>query len=363
MSEGLKAEKLYLHIGTEKTGSTTLQRFGDVNRQALQKRGICYPNNNRGIKLNASLPGYASAVTLPPKASRIHTLDNPDSLTEFRQDMLTELQAQLHASGCNALWLSNERLSAYIRRRPEIERLASLAHALADSVNIIIYLRDQPDLFISAYSTIIKAGGDTEMKPPVGGTNYYYDYATMISGWAEVFGREAITVRVFDRRTLLGGDIIDDFLSLLGIADHTGFVRESDANISLDANAIQFLRLFNRHVARVDGDRINPNRGRIAQVLSEMSAGPRLAVPAEIATSIRSAYAESNAQVARTYLGREDGILFPPPKASTDLAAPKLTVEAAVEIAAKLWVWQQTENSKTKGRGARARSSDAEDTT
>jgi hypothetical protein len=363
MSEGSKAEKLYLHIGTEKTGSTTLQRFGYINRHALQKRGICYPNNDRGIKLNASLPGYASAVTLPPEASRIHTLDGPDSLAQFRQDMLAQLKAQLQASGCNTLWLSNERLSAYIRGRADIERMASLANALADSVKIVIYLRDQADLCVSAYSTLIKAGGDGEMRPPISGRAYYYDYSRMISAWAEVFGRESIIVRVFDRRSLIGGDVIDDFLSVLGIEDHTGFVREPDANTSLDANALQFLRLFNRHVARVEGHRINPNRGRIAQVLSEMSGGPRLTVPAEVATAIRSAYAASNAEVARTYLGREDGILFPPPKGSTDAAAPKLTVEAAVEIAAKLWVWQQTENSKVKGRGTQTLSSDAEGTT
>lgn len=34
-----------LHIGTEKTGTTTLQSFLSKNRDALSKQGIIYPKS------------------------------------------------------------------------------------------------------------------------------------------------------------------------------------------------------------------------------------------------------------------------------------------------------------------------------
>lgn len=35
---------LYLHIGTPKTGTTSIQEFMVCSREALQKHGICYPD-------------------------------------------------------------------------------------------------------------------------------------------------------------------------------------------------------------------------------------------------------------------------------------------------------------------------------
>lgn len=36
--------KVVLHIGTEKTGTTSIQHFMSQNRQALLAKGIVYPN-------------------------------------------------------------------------------------------------------------------------------------------------------------------------------------------------------------------------------------------------------------------------------------------------------------------------------
>ena len=337
-----RAKILYLHIGTEKTGSTTLQNFARVNHKALQAMGLHYPITQDGIKIHAALPAYASAVTGPPKLGRNYEIDGPESLERFRTDYETVLGTGLRQSGCQAMLLSNERLSAYIRRPAEIARLQSLAHALAEEVKIVIYLRDQPDMFLSAYSTGIKAGRDAEMRPPVKSGTYYYDYEQIIAAWAGVFGQSAMIVRVFDRRELVGGDIIDDFLAAIGMATSAGFERTPDINTRLDGRTTQFLRLFNRYVPRMVGAEVNPDRGRIAAMLAEISDGPRFSLSQEVVGAIHAAFAKSNARVAQEYFGREDGVLFRPSAYESVPHAP-LTVEQAVEIAAKLWRAQLAE--------------------
>ena len=49
---------LYLHIGTEKTGTTSVQKFFKANRALLAKNGIVYPvapgkQNHMGLAASA----------------------------------------------------------------------------------------------------------------------------------------------------------------------------------------------------------------------------------------------------------------------------------------------------------------------
>lgn len=42
---------LYLHIGTPKTGTTSIQEFMVCSREALQKHGICYPDIQKNLQI------------------------------------------------------------------------------------------------------------------------------------------------------------------------------------------------------------------------------------------------------------------------------------------------------------------------
>jgi hypothetical protein len=150
-------------------------------------------------------------------------------------------------------------------------------------------------------------------------------------------------VRIYDRSELKNGDIVSDFLSVIQVPGMAGMKRISNKNIRLDTLSMQFLKLFNQTVGRTDGDILNPDRGRIVTALLEQSVGSRFTISLESASAIRGLFAESNANVARRYLGRGDGALFG--KLRHD-ATPmeELTVQQAVDIAARVWVWQQRHN-------------------
>ncbi len=56
--------ELYLHIGTEKTGTTSVQKFFRANREVLAQNGIIYPlapgkQNHMGLAASAQDIGQA----------------------------------------------------------------------------------------------------------------------------------------------------------------------------------------------------------------------------------------------------------------------------------------------------------------
>ena len=47
MNQSIKKRKLTIHIGTEKTGTTSIQSFLEINQIALKKQNISCPNSLR----------------------------------------------------------------------------------------------------------------------------------------------------------------------------------------------------------------------------------------------------------------------------------------------------------------------------
>jgi hypothetical protein len=120
-------------------------------------------------------------------------------------------------------------------------------------------------------------------------------------------------------------------------------------NMSLDVHALEFMRRFNAHVPLLAGEHLNPSRGPIVRAIAAISTEDRLAPSTEAAAAFLDKYAASNAAVARKYLNRANGALFtePPPHDRPE-RLPSLGVDKAIEIAAKLWQWQEMRFQREK---------------
>jgi hypothetical protein len=89
-------------------------------------------------------------------------------------------------------------------------------------------------------------------------------------------------------------------------------------------------------------ERPNLSRGEIDQALAAISTRDRMAPSAEAGTEFLGRYAASNAQVAGKYLNRADRALFiEQPSRGRPERVPALDLDKAVEIAAKIWEWQE----------------------
>jgi len=327
---------LYLHIGTEKTGTTSIQDFLRRNRGRLFAKGVQYPK----------LPGPPNQIAISTAAleeihssiEHIFNLHSLNDLIEFRGTVSAALSEAFTDSTCKMAILSNEHCSSRLQHQTEVQSLHDILQPFFDRMFIVIYLRRQDEFLLSTYSTAVKSGLRWPLEVP---TDFKrgrrYDYWKLLSRWANVFGRDAMICRRFERSALKGGDVVKDFLQAVGLEDDPAFEHPPHQNESLDAASLEFMRLMNSHI----GAR-GPLRHRLSQLLAKIGKGPLLTLPAEDLAEFMGTVREPNRKVAEEYFGgaREDSDdpLFAPLKFSNPRTEKaELTLNEAVAVMARVW--------------------------
>lgn len=326
---------IYLHIGTPKTGTTSIQNFLDVNTPALAQQGIVVPRS-LGERNHRRLCLYAMDEHRIDKLRRSKRMLTPEIVRLYREKVLREFRAEIATFPPARHVAMTSEFMMRLRRRDELERLKEFVCLTGQTdIRIVIYLRRQDLYYTSGYSQAIKGGKDIPFAPEgeISEQANYYDRNLQV--WADVFGSAALIVRPFERRSLKNGDVIDDFMAILGMDDLTGFERLAAHNESLDAYTVEFLRLLNSEVPRRDHGRENYGRARLIHALETISNGPRLRMGRENAERFLHNFEESNRSVARVYLNRET--LFEEPVADLAGMEPVLALEDARWISATLF--------------------------
>ena len=220
--------KAIIHIGTEKTGSTSIQNFLHRNAKALATGQIFYPKQTCGLISNYKLVLYAlnapdKGLCSIDKTSVLATLkpDMNDSenkakfdewKTQFVLDHDTEVQTLRKGLTSSTIVYSSEHFHSRTRAPEELARLKSLITHLYDDIKIVVYLRRQDRLAMSASNTAIQ-GGAVKMFSfdNIAGGSAYYDYASLMKRWTDAFGQENIQPQVFSKASMHHGDVVEDF--------------------------------------------------------------------------------------------------------------------------------------------------------
>ncbi len=345
--------EVYIHIGTEKTGTTSLQNFFQINRQRLYEEGVCYPEGP-GKEKHFSLSIFCRENSERDDLNIRTGLDTEEKITLFKKEFPERLEKEVSEGNrnCQKLILSSEHLSSRLYRKEELQRLKELVKPYSDKPKIIVYLRRQDDYLISSYSTYVKSGGREPFRIP--GENkssrQRYDYYHILKAWKEVFGKENMMVGVYDEAELVRGDIIEDFLFKTGIQIRQDYRMPERRNGSLDPVTLEYLRMFNKDVPHIAGNRINPFRADILKVLSRLNTtGKAHAYDPEELSSFYSCYEISNRKVAVEYLDR-DGDLFRENSALHEgvKKSNEVTVEELMEVGSGIWMIKQQEVQELK---------------
>lgn len=247
-------KRIVLHIGTEKTATTSLQAFFALNHQRLSHAGIWYPCDESldYCHRNGHFPLAASTYTECPD------FVTPQKYFDYKP-LFQTLFADFEARPEDTVLLSAEHFSSRCSRPERIERLGEM---LGDrNVEIIVYVRPQQELLLSAYSTFLKSGGKKTLeelcqrqwlKPGA----IYFNYFRMLNRWWDVFGRDRVTLRVFQAPRLIEGDIYRDFIATLGLEWDEAFVIPERQNPPICKELADFLFLANQHFpAFIEDDR------------------------------------------------------------------------------------------------------------
>lgn len=338
--------QLFLHIGAEKTGTSSLQQFFRLNREKLKTASFLY-SETAGVESHTALAAAAQSDHKVDDLRILRGIGTPAQAREFRDSFTQQLAEEAQNAGCARSVLSSEHLSSRLTSAVEVETLAKMLRGIADSITVIVYLRRQDEFLCSTYSTDVKSGFTGPMRVPGEGLRQErYDYYALLERWASVFGKENIVCRLYEKSRLTRGDVVDDFADLIGLSLAADYVRPPPINESLDVTALEFLRLFNATVPRIANGALNPARGNIVQALTKVSTGPRPTLSDALLRDFMRYFERSNRRVALEYFGavaKAGDPLFGEEGGSDRAKAQMqpLTAEQAVALAARLWERKQ----------------------
>lgn len=259
--------KLILHIGTEKTGTTSIQAFLKRNRALFQKDRIYIPlspmddsGNHRWLPLLANELDYVDDFVIS------RGLQDPDArkliLKKKEEELIRECKNA--TKSCDYFIFSSEHFQSRLRNIEEINRLRDLLEILFEDITIVLYIRDPLKTAVSLLSTAVKTGGLPYHLPLPASDSYFLNVCNhdqTVKKWSTCFSRHKLVIRRFDKKKLINGDIIDDFFSFnfpkLNIAYYN---RPPISNESLSLTGMKFLHRMNTVFPLIVDGKINKDR-------------------------------------------------------------------------------------------------------
>lgn len=331
----LKMSRAIFHIGTEKTGTTALQGYLAMKRDALAKHGFCYSKaagkrNHLNLYLYAS-QGQGSAKKMIARLKK----DTPSEA--FERDFAAELEVEASENQDKTFVFSNEHCRGRLSKE-RVGRLHELLTGIFDRVDVIVYIRRQDELAVSRYSTMLKAGMTHEMLISDSSENeYFYDYWRFLDRWASVFGRDRLIVRLFEKGELIGDSVITDFCEVTGVPSLAH--KDRRENPSLRPQYQEFLRQMNIRLLEKDTDPDGPVRARLMRTALTKLGGGRGQMPSrDEAEGFYRSFSESNERVRKRFFPERATLFNEDFSGYPEEAQPLgLDLETALDISAELW--------------------------
>jgi len=283
--------EVFFHIGTHKTGTTTIQH-------ALRKASG-----------TASAQEGWECLVYPQSATNLMYAQAYDKaiVKEFTQELSKKLVCN---DGLSKLIISHEGLSG----QPDNGYMNSkiIATMLRDitsdfNVKIIIYLRRQDEMIESMYTQKIHEGGTLEFSEFVSQLSHglSYNYSRILDDWASCFGKENLIVRSYHSASQRG--LLEDFgeVSSINIDVHAEFRR---SNPSYSYDAIQIARIANATLGESSKKIL---RRALQKTMAKDKQKAHSLYSVEQRKEILDIYMESNQNVADQFFGGDLDNLFP----------------------------------------------------
>jgi hypothetical protein len=221
--------EIILHIGLNKTGTSSIQDFMFLNRAALKAEGVCYPETGLEGAAHHGLSFW---------------LGTPEADRNLEQSVMA-LAMRKEIADAQLVVISSEDLHTHGARGARILARLFAGHR----VRVVFYVREHLGYLASWYQQNVQAshlscGFDTfchlTRKP----------LHLIADAWAESFGLDCTIARLYDRDTLVGGDALQDFAEVIGLTgDLKRFVRKPyENNPSVTGNLLFIKRVLNNFI-------------------------------------------------------------------------------------------------------------------
>ena len=240
---------VYLHIGTEKTGSTTIQEFLRLNRPHLDRAGYQLTSSSGQIQAR-EVAVAAYNIDRRDEFTAENELFSHQDLAHYQQAVIQRLQTDFARERPEKLILSSEHFQSRLTHKEEIKRLREILSSLgATKFHVIVYLRKPSEIAQSLFSTAV-IGGEIRPHPP-GPEDAYYghicNHQNTLENFAAVFGEWALRPRIFEIGALRNASLLEDFAEAIDLPWLDSFTLPEVKNESLSWLGLEILRRINNN--------------------------------------------------------------------------------------------------------------------
>ena len=298
--------RILLHIGVEKTGTSTIQESLTLNRKNLAEYGYEYLHME-GRNEYRDLPAYCMNPSRIDNYFKESLINDYFSRQEFDNNFIRDFRSKMMnlTSSVHTVIISSEHLSSRLKYEDEIQRLKRLLSDYSSDIDVLVYIRNQVDKAISNYSTKIKSGGSLSLDKYLVGFSEEFSnhYDELLRLWEGGFGKQSISVRLFDHREFINGDLLDDFYHALDsrLIQHLDY-KVSPNNLSLSATGIGLARYVNKIIPKFKpGKGVSRLNRTMITLISKHVGGRKLVLSNAQKRDLRKRFEFSNEQVRKRY--------------------------------------------------------------
>lgn len=270
--------KCILHIGTEKTGTTSIQSYLHLNKNKLSEQGIGLIDLDGNFN-NRDLVSYCLNDNKFDDYFYFFGIHDHDKRAIFRTQFEKKFDDAITTfdDSINTVILSSEQFHSRVTDLSELVTLKIFLEKYFNEIKIIIYLRKQVDCVVSLFSTELLYGGvyskktayiqnydflqtlDSRWKVfnaiPNKFNSTYFDYFNLLNLWETSFSYDSIIVRPFKRKLLFNKNVVHDFMYQLGL-NTNGTLYPNELNESLSKFSLKTLYIYNYLFPRISGTNI-----------------------------------------------------------------------------------------------------------
>ncbi|TQS70180.1 hypothetical protein ERN12_16240 [Rhodobacteraceae bacterium] len=247
--------RIILHIGTQKTGTTSIQDTCRRGREALRKHGVHYPAlaplTTHSI---LSVPFYGTGM---PREFRHVFGEDVEHVRQIAFAYWAQIAQETHADrDIHTVVVSGEHLVDIVDHAGLKQHLA---HLFPDwRIEVLCYLRDPAAYFLSHLRQQMRASGKLFWPHDFG-------WGEKLSGWQTI---GEVRIREFSRKTLYKGDAVPDFLSqILPEPEIDTIPLQKPRNESLSVEAMELVRTYRAAIHPLRNDVLLPDSMRLISLL------------------------------------------------------------------------------------------------
>lgn len=250
--------KCILHIGTPKTATTLLQKWLYENKDALSDQSVALTRTFRTSNNRFLATIFQDKID---KIGRMKGFYDQEGRNHFKAVLTKRFKIEFDqlCKRHHTIIFTSEHLYRNLKNVEELRALKEWLLQWFDEIQLICYVREQGSLLKSRYSNKMKGGLTDDMlsfAKHIDDNYSFYNYLLAFQKWESVFGKDALTLRIYDQDRFVEGDIRLDFLhSILPNFDKSKLTFQSHIeNQSLTNRQAIFARAVNQAFVRsLDG--------------------------------------------------------------------------------------------------------------